>query len=109
VAGAGTSTYAVVSGLAYSAVASVVPPTNAVHRLGAIAEGMALPKGIARSLDAKIQAALSAIKAGRNTAAVNQLTAFIAEVKAQTRRFLSTSQAEVLTSEARRIVAALSL
>jgi hypothetical protein len=109
VPGTGSNTYAVVGGLAYSAVASVVLPADAVHQLITIVDGMNLPKGVARSLDAKVQAALSSIDAGRNTAAVNQLNAFIAEVKAQTGRYLSASQAQALTSEARRIVAALSL
>src|SRR5205085_9209331 len=47
VSGAGGSTYAVVGGLAFSAVASVVPPDDAVRRLITTVNGMKLPGGIA--------------------------------------------------------------
>jgi hypothetical protein len=40
------------------------------------------PRGIAQSLTAKLQAALRSIDVGQNTTAVNQLNAFISEVKA---------------------------
>jgi hypothetical protein len=108
VPGAGSSNYAVVGGLAYSAVASVVLPADAVHQLITTVDEMKLAGGIARSLDAKIQAALSSIEVGQNTAAVNQLNAFINEVKAQAGKQLSRSQAQRLISDAQPIVTALS-
>jgi hypothetical protein len=101
--------YAVVEGLAFSAVASIVEPADAVENLIAAVDGMNLPKGIAQSLTAKLQAALKSIEAGRIAVAVNQLNAFNAEVKPLTGRQLSTAAAETLTSAARRIIETLTL
>jgi hypothetical protein len=108
VSGAGGSTYAVVGGLAFSAVASVVLPDDAVRQLMTTVDGMNLLRGIARSLNAKLQAALSSIGFGQNKAAVNQLNAFINEVKAQAGKQLLRSQAQRLISDAQPIVTALS-
>ena len=108
VSGAGGNTYAVVGGLAYSAVASVVLPADAVRHLIDAVDGMTLPRGIAQSLHAKLQAALNAIETGQNTTAVKQLNAFINAVAAQSGKQLSPSRARRLTSSARRIVTALS-
>ena len=67
-----------------------------------------LPRGIARSLTAKLQAALRSIDVGQANVAVNQLNALISEVKAQTGKQLSPSQAQTLISRAHAIVIALS-
>jgi len=108
VSGAGGSTYAVVGGLAFSAVASVVLPDDAVRQLMTAVDGMKLPRGIAQSLKAKLEAALRSIAFGQNTAEVKQVNAFISEVKAQTGKQLSPSQAQRLISDAQPIVTALS-
>ena len=107
VPGPGGTSYAVVSGLAFSAVTSVVSPAHAVHRLIDVLNGMHLPGGIAQSLRAKLDAASKAIEAGRLTTAVHQLNAFIREVRAHTGKGISASQAETLIEEAEPIITTL--
>lgn len=107
VSGPGSTTYAVVTGLAYTAVASIVLPADALRQLIAVVDGMRLPRGIANSLAAKLQAALRSIDAGKTSAALNQLHAFSAEVTAQAGKQMSHAQAQALTSRAERIGASI--
>jgi hypothetical protein len=59
-----------------------------------------LPRGIARSLDAKLEAALNACQAGDSAEACNSLTAFLNEVQAQAGKKLTEAQAQQLTAAA---------
>lgn len=57
-----------------------------------------LPRGIARSLDAKLEAALNAWQASDSAGAYDALTAFLNEVRAQTGKKLTEAQAQQLTA-----------
>ncbi len=59
-----------------------------------------LQRGIARSLDAKLEAALGAWESGETSAACGSLTAFLNEVRAQTGNKLTAAQAQQLTTAA---------
>jgi FIMAH domain-containing protein len=59
-----------------------------------------LPRGTARSLDAKLEAALAAWQAGQSAAACGALSAFLNEVQAQAGNKLSEAQAQQLTAAA---------
>ena len=66
-----------------------------------------VPTGIQTSLDAKLQDALTALGAGDTATACSDLTDFISQVKAQSGKMLTTSQATQLIAAAQRIQAVL--
>jgi len=63
-----------------------------------------LPKGTENSLTSKLQNAIQSLEKGQQNAAINKLNAFISEVKAQSNKKLTSEQADLLTSEAQRII-----
>jgi 2',3'-cyclic-nucleotide 2'-phosphodiesterase/3'-nucleotidase len=63
--------------------------------------------GTAKSLASKVDAAQKLIDAGKTRAAINQLKAFISEVKAQTGKSITPEAAAVLVAEARAVIASL--
>ena len=66
-----------------------------------------LSKSLQTGLDAKLQAALSAVNAGHTTAACSDLSAFISQVKTQSGKGLTVSQANQLIAAAQQIQAVL--
>jgi hypothetical protein len=102
--GAEGSTYMQVTGLAFSAIESVVPPARAIPRLITVVKGMRLPYSIANSLYATLNAALRSIADRQNIAAIYDLNAFIIEVKAQTGKAITKSQAQTLVSDAQTVI-----
>jgi hypothetical protein len=91
----------------HSAVAVFQTPEGALHALIALKDGMNIPHGLKRSLDAKLTAALASLESGNKAAAVNQLGAFINEVNAQTGKGITQSQALELTAFASSIIVAI--
>jgi len=78
-------------------------PPQVVQAIDELRERVAsygLPRGIARSLDAKLEAALNAWQAGDSAEACNSLSAFLNEVRAQTGHKLTDAQAQQLTAAA---------
>jgi len=68
--------------------------------LGQMLVDMSLPRGISRSLEAKLNAASSALVRGRVNTALNVLDAFVNEVKAQYGKKLTPAQADQLAGYA---------
>jgi hypothetical protein len=66
------------------------------------------PRGICRSLQAKLQAAEAALERGQPRTAVNQLRAFLAQLKAQRSKHVSEAAYQRLKSGAEALIAALS-
>jgi hypothetical protein len=78
-------------------------PPQVVQAIDDLRERVAsygLPRGIARSLDAKLEAALNAWQAGDSAEACNSLSAFLNEVRAQAGKKLTEAQAQQLTAAA---------
>lgn len=86
----------------------VLGPAGAVQQLANAVNRLDLPHGMTTSLDAKLDAALHSIDAGKARPAVSQLEAFVQEVDAQTGKAIPWRAASLLTSNARRIIAVLS-
>lgn len=82
-------------------------PAQATQQLINLVNSMNLPHGIANGLDAKLNAALDSMNRGQSTPAKNQLGAFINEVNAQTRKNMTTTQADQLIAAANSIINAL--
>jgi FIMAH domain len=80
-----------------------VDPAQMVTDLQATVSGLALPKGIATSLDSSLQRALAALGGNNTAGACNALNAFLNKVQAQTGKKLTPEQAEQLTSAANQI------
>jgi FIMAH domain-containing protein len=78
-------------------------PPHVVQTIDTLRERVAsygLPRGTARSLDAKLEAALAAWQRGDTADACSSLTAFLNEVRAQVGHKLSEAQAQQLTAAA---------
>jgi hypothetical protein len=78
-------------------------PPQVVQAIDTLRERVAsygLPRGTARSLDAKLEAALAAWQRGDTADACSSLTAFLNEVRAQVGHKLSEAQAQQLTAAA---------
>ena len=78
-------------------------PSQVVQAIDDLRERVAsygLPRGIARSLDAKLEAALNAWQTGDSAGACNSLSAFLNEVRAQAGKKLNEAQAQQLTAAA---------
>jgi hypothetical protein len=78
-------------------------PPQVVQAIDELRERVAsygLPRGIARSLDAKLEAALNAWQAGDTAGACDSLAAFLNEVRAQAGKKLTEAQAQQLTAAA---------
>jgi hypothetical protein len=78
-------------------------PPQVVEAIDELRERVAsygLPRGIARSLDAKLEAALNAWQAGDTVGACDALTAFLNEVRAQAGKKLTEAQAQQVTAAA---------
>ena len=78
-------------------------PPQVVQAIDDLRERIAsygLPRGTARSLDAKLEAALNAWQIGDSAGACNSLLAFLNEVRAQTGKKLTEAQAQQLTAAA---------
>ena len=81
-------------------------PPQVVQAIDDLRERVAsygLPRGIARSLDAKLEAALNAWQAGDSAGACGSLSAFLNEVRAQAGNKLSEAQAQQLAAAANNI------
>ena len=91
----------------HSATAVFQAPEGALQALIALKDGMNIPHGLKKSLDAKLAAALASLESGNQAAAVNQLNAFINEVGAQTGKGITQQQASELTAFANSIIAAI--
>ena len=63
-----------------------------------------LEQGIQNSLDSKLQAALDSFSQGNQTAAKNQLAAFLNEVSAQSGKKIDDALADALSASAQRIL-----
>jgi len=63
-----------------------------------------LPKGTENSLTSKLQNAIQSLEKEQKNAAINQLNAFINEVQAQRNKKLTSQQADMLITEAQRII-----
>jgi len=63
-----------------------------------------LPKGTENSLTSKLANAIQSLEKGQQNAAINKLNAFVNEVRAQSGKKLTSVQANLLTSEAQRII-----
>ena len=85
------------------------PPDAATQLGGAIGlvNSFALATGLQTSLDAKLQAARDAVRAGDTTTACHTLNAFANEVRAQSGRGLTIGQASELLAEVMRLEAML--
>jgi FIMAH domain-containing protein len=78
-------------------------PPQVVQAIDDLRERVAsygLPRGIARSLDAKLEAALNAWQAGDSAETCNSLSDFLNEVRAQAGQKLTEAQAQQLTAAA---------
>ena len=78
-------------------------PPQVVQAIDDLRERVAsygLPRGTARSLDAKLEAALNAWQTGDSAGACNSLSAFLNEVRAQAGKKLTEAQAQQLTAAA---------
>jgi hypothetical protein len=107
----GTHTLVAVAGPATSAPAIgrttvdvTIDPVASVDALITTTTSLALPKGKAKSLLAKLNAAKSAFTRGDTKAGTNQLNAFINEVQAQRGHKLTAQQAEQLLGGAELIL-----
>jgi hypothetical protein len=67
-------------------------------------DGAGLPQGTQSSLDSKLQSAISSFNGGATRAGVNQLGAFINEVKAQKGKKIDAALADALIAHAERII-----
>jgi hypothetical protein len=81
------------------------PPdaSSQISRVMSLVNSLALATGLHTSLDAKLQAAIAAIRAGDTATACGTLRAFTNEVRAQSGTGLTTSQANQLLDEVTRI------
>ena len=84
----------------FTTLPSTPPVVQAIDDLRERVASYGLPRGIARSLDAKLEAALNAWQAGDSAEACNSLSAFLNEVRAQTGKKLTEAQAQQLTAGA---------
>lgn len=85
----------------------VQTPAQAINDLISLVQSMNLSRGIANSLDSKLQnasAALSAANAGNRSDAVNKLQSFINAAQAQSGNQLTVVQANQLIDVANRII-----
>lgn len=79
----------------------VFPPTQLIAQLSAYIEGAALaPSGVATSLQAKLNAASSALAAGDDVGAVDALNDVVAEARAQSGKKIGTAQASEIIRQA---------
>ena len=78
---------------------------SAVSRLVGTMEALGLsPKGLENSLISKLNAVLKSLEKGNDTAAVNQLNAFISEVQAQSDKKIGLLDADALIASAQAII-----
>ncbi|HEX8087422.1 MAG TPA: hypothetical protein VF762_01125, partial [Blastocatellia bacterium] len=93
----------------YEASASEGAPSASemINALKATVASYNLPKGIQTSLTAKLDAALSALASGDTATACGSIAAFKNEVRAQTGKKLTSSQASQITRDANQIRSAL--
>ncbi|MEM2124204.1 MAG: putative Ig domain-containing protein [Methanolinea sp.] len=82
-------------------------PQDAIRDLEETVSTLTLDHGTARSLTAKLDAALDSLAHGNAVAAKNQVNAFINHVEAQRGKKLSDAQADLLILQARAILAML--
>ena len=82
-----------------------VPPAEATASLSQVVESLSLPAGTTTSLTSTLSAAVSSLDRGNTTAAVNQLSAFINTVTAQSGNSLTVDEANALIAAAQAIIA----
>lgn len=86
---------------------NVLSASEAIDRLIAKVRSLNLQKGTENSLIAKLNAAKASLERGQDITAVNQLSAFIKEVLAQSGKKITISDTDDLVSRATRIIAAI--
>jgi len=83
---------------------TVKTPAEAISDMIAQVKSFGLPKGIETSLTAKLNAAIAALERGNEKTAINNLNAFMNEVKAQQGKKLTDAQANTLSTKAQMII-----
>ncbi|MBL8515171.1 MAG: hypothetical protein JNJ55_14350 [Betaproteobacteria bacterium] len=79
---------------------ATLPVAERLEDLADLIDGMGLPRGIARSLLAKAEAAQASFAAGNTAAACGQLQALINQARAQSGRQLTVAQSNAIIDEA---------
>ena len=102
----------VVMSAPHSVIANFLTPAQATQNLMNLVNGMNLPNGIVNSLTSKLSNAIKSLDSGQDTAAKNQLNAFINEVNAKCcnappSKPLTTAQANQLIAAAQQIINAI--
>ena len=83
--------------------ASDDPETRLLELIETV-EGMGLPEGIENSLTVKLENAIKSLEKGKQNTAINQLNAFINQAEALKGKKLTNEQADLLITEAQRII-----
>jgi alpha-tubulin suppressor-like RCC1 family protein len=82
----------------------IIPSIQMTQQLMTDVKNLGLPSGAVSSIIPKLDNALQSLQKGNKTAAVNQLKAFINEVKAQRGKKIPLAQADDLIAEAQQII-----
>ena len=83
---------------------TVLSYAQATNNLVAQVNGAGLPQGTQNSLNSQLQAAIDSFNRGQTTAGVNQLSAFINHVSAQSGKQIDAALADALIAYAQRII-----
>lgn len=87
-----------------SFIVTVQTPSQATSSLVNTVNSLSLPSGQASSLNAKLQNAITSLNSNSNTAAKNQLNAFINQINAQAGKTITQAQATQLIHTAQNII-----
>ena len=87
-----------------SFIVTVQTPSQATNSLVNTVNSLSLPSGQASSLNAKLQNAITSLNSNSNTAAKNQLNAFINQINAQAGKTITQAQATQLIHTAQNII-----
>ncbi len=82
-------------------------PAGATSDLAEALGSLEIARGTKNALIAKLNAAIDSLERGQEQAAVNQLNAFINQIRAQRGKKIGVSDADALIAEAQRIIAAI--